>query len=679
MSGLEDSIDSLNARLKRLEEARSRKKFGSADQSAYQSDDVFFEQDQVRKEHEELELTDHPTAPYRLLLLWPSVNLVLKGANVDLRNSSVMEARDRTRGEGTDKSDVTQPGCPAISERSDDIGEDSESSAFAGAEGLWATGFNMRPPGKIRRPVSHSCAGLKPDGSLDLDVNTINSLRDSYMRNFQPIHPFLDKPVVEQLFDHFIKNHSSGQDIYGPFAVSHRDYGFDRSNKRRRTYNGLDIPNANDMGTVRAQVPERSPGNAIVHFVLALGKISQHSQNPPSVAPDIQMDAKPPGSHRLPSAATGSPPLHTSMDPSPILGINSSDPTQSSNDDFPAHYFQMPRGSADGIVNAGGRNLECIPGLAYYTKACEVMGDQADGNDLCHVQMFLLAGLVNEKLGRMGKSWSWNTIAERALRMLLDSNDLYNQKSSPGQGSLRGGPEMIKTKRQNLIVLATWTCLDQFNGIRAELRVPPSHIQEIEDRLPYPKEVPQDKDTMSSSSGHTVNLVDFSYTSRIWLRQQLNDFSREMYGAACVNQPLEEVRQTIKRHDNALNKLRRAMPAQLQWSDTDPPASGILAARLRAEYWAVRYLVNRPYLDYALHIWKHVRNGKTVREAAIDAHGRLRDEAEIRLFEAIRGLGETEIWGSVRTCIEAAMQSTVAPDRVPAPLVVTNIHATAQA
>ncbi|KAI6788038.1 hypothetical protein KC343_g995 [Hortaea werneckii] len=590
-----------------------------------------------------------------------------------------MEARGHTRGKSTDKSDVTQPGSPASSEKSDDIGRDSESNAFAGAEGFWDTGFLMRPPGNIRRPVSHRCVGLKPNGSLDLNVNTINSLCGSYLQYIHSIHPFLDKPGLRSLFDRFINKYSRGQEIYGRFTVLHKDDDFERSNKRRRTYDGPDIPNPNDLDTVRAQFPERSAGDAICYLVLALGKICQHSQNLPSVAPDIQMDAKPPGSHRLSSAAIGNPPYRTSMDPSPIPGINSSDPTQSSNDDFHAHHFHMPRGSADGIVNAGGRNLECIPGLAYYTKACEVMGDQADGNDLCHVQMFLLAGLFKEKLGLMEESWSCITIAERASLMLLDRNGLYKRKSGPGQGSLRGGPEMIETKRQNLIVLAAWTCLDQFDGIRAELRFPPRHIQEIEDRLPYPKEVPQDKDTMLSSSRHTVPLVDFCYSSRIWLRQQLNDFSREMYGAAYVNQPLEEVRQTIKRYDNALNRSRRAMPAQLQWSDADPPASDIPAARLRAEYWAVRYVVNRPYLDYALHNWKHVRNGKSVREAAIDAHGRPRDEAEIRLFEAIQGLGETEIWGSVRTCIEAAMQSTVALDRVPAPLVVTNIHATAHA
>ncbi|KAI7067229.1 hypothetical protein KC365_g11675 [Hortaea werneckii] len=367
------------------------------------------------------------------------------------------------------------------------------------------------------------------------------------------------------------------------------------------------------------------------------------------------------------------------MDPSPIPGHNSSDPTHSSNDDFHAHNFQRRRGLADGIVNAKGRNLDVIPGPAYYTKACEVMGDQADGNDLCHAQIFLLRGMYKGKLGHIEESWSCITIAERASLMLLDRNDLYNKKLGPGQGSLRGGPAMIKTKRQNLIVLATWTCLDLPNGILAEQRLPPSHIQEIEDRLSYPKEVPQDKDTLLCSEGHTANPVDIYYSSRIWLLHQLNDFRREMYGAACVNQPLEEVRQTIKCHDNALDRSRRAMPAQLQWSDADPPASDILAARLRAEYWAARYVVNRPYLDYALHIWKHVRNGRSVGKAAIDGYGTPRDEAEIRLFEAIRGLGEAEIWGSVLTCIEAAMQSTVVLDRVPAPLVVTNIHVTAQA
>ena len=152
-----------------------------------------------------------------------------------------------------------------------------------------------------------------------------------------------------------------------------------------------------------------------------------------------------------------------------------------------------------------------------------------------------------------------------------------------------------------------------------------------------------------------------------------------MYGPDCLDQPLNEVQEMLMGHEAVLSAWRNSLPAKLAWSDNDPPASDILSARLRAKYWGARYVVNRPFLDYALHIMAHVRNGKKVADVARDVHGNPRDKAEIHLFEAIEGLGETEIWQACRRCIEAAMQSTIALDEVPPRLVVTNIHGTAHA
>ena len=73
------------------------------------------------------------------------------------------------------------------------------------------------------RDESHSWDGLKPVGALDPDVRTIDSLYDSHMPHIQLMHPFLEKPGLRPLFDQSIKNYSSRQDIYGPFAVSLSD------------------------------------------------------------------------------------------------------------------------------------------------------------------------------------------------------------------------------------------------------------------------------------------------------------------------------------------------------------------------------------------------------------------------------------------------------------------------
>jgi hypothetical protein len=90
-------------------------------------------------------------------------------------------------------------------------------------------------------------------------------------------------------------------------------------------------------------------------------------------------------------------------------------------------------------------------------------------------------------------------------------------------------------------------------------------------------------------------------------------------------------------------------------------------------------VINRPFLDYALHIMPHVKDGQTVESVAVDVHRNPRDKAEIHLFKAIQLMGEGEVWAACRRCIEAAMQSTIALDGVPDRLVVTNIHGTAHA
>ncbi|RMY37982.1 hypothetical protein D0866_02913 [Hortaea werneckii] len=239
----------------------------------------------------------------------------------------------------------------------------------------------------------------------------------------------------------------------------------------------------------------------------------------------------------------------------------------------------------------------------------------------------------------MKESWSCVTTAGRASLTLLDRCDLYNKEGGQGQGSLRGGPEMIKTKCQTLIVIATWTSLELEREIGPELRLPLSRIQEIEDRLPYPKEVPQDKNTTSGDTPET-RLISNIASSFGYVADPTK------FVGKCTVRLVPPGDTRPRQH---LGGFGRAMPAQLQRSDADPLASDILAARLRA-----RYVVNRSYLDYALHIWRHVRKERSVREAAVDTHRRPRNEAELHLFEAIQGLGEAKIWGLVRTCIEAA-------------------------
>ena len=147
-----------------------------------------------------------------------------------------------------------------------------------------------------------------------------------------------------------------------------------------------------------------------------------------------------------------------------------------------------------------------------------------------------------------------------------------------------------------------------------------------------------------------------------------------------MDQPLSQVQEMLTGHEAILAGWRESLPVGLRWNDDDPPPSEILPARLRAKYWGARYVINRPFLDYALHIMPHVKDDThTVEAAAKDAHGNPRDRADIHLFKAIQQMGDSEIWQAAKRCIDAAMHSTVAFDGMPDRLIVTNIHGTAHA
>lgn len=351
------------------------------------------------------------------------------------------------------------------------------------------------------------------------------------------------------------------------------------------------------------------------------------------------------------------------------------------------------RSSADdspSADSAGQRNLDVIPGMAYYARAAEIMGDQGDGNDLVHAQMFLLAGLYKGQLARVKESMSWITMAGRAILILLDRYKLYNDHYWESHGidvtQFQKSQARIKDTRQSLIVMASWTCLQLESDILAELRLPASGIQAVEGMLLMPHKVNEDESYSGLETDGRYEDYDnmlLYYSAQLFLRRRLNKVHQEMYGKDAIGKPLEEVLEMLTSHESILEHWREGLPPALKWRDDDPPPRDILNARLRAKYWGARYVINRPFLDYALHIIPHIREGLTVQESAVDGYGNARDKADIWLFKAIQQASDDQIFQTSRRCIYAAIKSTIAFDGIlfeaNERLIVTNIHGTAHA
>lgn len=331
-----------------------------------------------------------------------------------------------------------------------------------------------------------------------------------------------------------------------------------------------------------------------------------------------------------------------------------------------------------GTVDRG--NMDVTPSLGYYTKAAEILGDHCDGNELVHVQMFLLAGLYKGQLARVNESMSWITMAGRAVLTLLDRYSLWNADYWNGlddvSARIKAGQERIKDTQQSLVVLASWCCLQLESEILADLKAPGSGIQQIEGLLCLPS---RPKNQAESDDGwQESDSILIFYNAQLWLQLRLNEVRRQLYGPKRHKRSSLNV-QDMQRLDTMLNSWRSCLPIGLAWHDNDPPPSGILAARLRATYWEALYLVHRPVLDYELHIMPSIALGSNVESAARDEAGNPRNEADVHLFKAIRQLDASEIRRASKRCVDAAMKSLAAFHNVPGRLVVPNIHRTAHA
>lgn len=159
-------------------------------------------------------LEDHRTAPHKLFLLWPSVGLLLGEAYVHLNDGYAMAAEDRgvlriyARGEEYDEHDGLPGGRPASPACSED---GTGGTATSPPDGPWGTAFPQTIKSEIQEPEPFGVGGLKSDGSLDLEIGTINVLYESYIRHMHAMHPFLDPQRLRTLFDAFIEQYRTSE------------------------------------------------------------------------------------------------------------------------------------------------------------------------------------------------------------------------------------------------------------------------------------------------------------------------------------------------------------------------------------------------------------------------------------------------------------------------------------
>ena len=145
---------------------------------------------------------------------------------------------------------------------------------------------------------------------------------------------------------------------------------------------------------------ERSTGNALILLIMALGKICNYREPLPG-----------PVRHGPHSGSTSTPNSQPTFRSSSAISSMQNSPS----------LPQATPGQAYSVnhEHVGYRNMDVIPGLAYFTWAVGVLGEQIGGRDLEHCQAYLLASLYAGQLGHPQVSYGWIVLASQTCIGLI--------------------------------------------------------------------------------------------------------------------------------------------------------------------------------------------------------------------------------------------------------------------
>ncbi|KAJ9319696.1 transcriptional regulator family: Fungal Specific TF [Paecilomyces variotii] len=659
---------------------------------------------------------EHTTAAHKLLL-WPSIRRLLGPKEFD--EDYVMRLEEERglirvygRGEGDDRSDYDRSAGSPTTNSSSPCWEDDYTQG-ASPNLPWGTGLPIMTNTAQPKTRDQLVGGLDEFGQLNTDPETVRKHHRSYLNHLHILHPFLDENSLERKIERFIKLYSPQRKNNLGQVMPGNPGDPPRGAKRKRSSEGLhgvgydmqsSSPSSNPERPVLRRI-EKSIDNAIILLVLALGCICDWTDKPipgpVKDASDIQRDqmmaTSAPWANVMSPAVPDSP-FHSSGGAGGGGGSGAyfkSFPSPTGSDhrrSVPGRPLSSTGWSAhDGPEFSHPKNMEVIPGLAYYAYATDILGNLQGGNGLAHVQAGLLAGLYAGQLAHPFQSHGWISQASRACQVLVRPRRYEKMQDGP---------------KKDLYDFAYWTCLQLESDILAELDLPASGISRSEARISLPKGV--FTLTLPNEIRAPSTMMMFYYSAQIHLRKVLNRVHTDLYKAEKKGQSQwsSSVQEVLSMN---LELWRKSLPEIMRWKDSDPPSSDINTARMRAKYYGARYIIHRPLLYHALH-YADFKEGSAVDSPTGSAvmSGSRSQQVSPSMTHSQRATSMAR-WSSdmgppgrhpltnpawpccpfkqlpkklqlaCKICIDSAIQSTEAFDGIQGRPVITNIFGTAHA
>ena len=587
------------------------------------------------------------------LLLWPPIQALVPQGISPTYVMDLEVGRGLLRlygcGEGEDKGDGHE-GAPSPA------GSSSSDETSASPYGVWGVGQLHAPQGLATQSYSarEHPGGVSPHGGLMLDSEAVDRYFRSFMDNIHILHPFLEPKVVRTMIHTFKRKYSWD---YRATQPSTNVAGAKRKREHTDSPGGSmedhntpgHMGNRNPPRGFNGSVPliEHSIANAIVLLVIALGKVSMHRDPLPGAAATTNMHTSTP---------------HSTMYSD--LPMPMSAPTSPFNNQV--HLNGTNHANISSPANPQGKNMDVIPGLAYFTKAADIIGELSGGSDVSHIQAYLLAGLYMGQLARVVQSYFYIQKACIAAQILIQSTAYVHNTMSRA--------------RRNLTHFAFWSCLQLESDIAAELDLPTSGITNHESSQHRNMPTTETLEAIPEFKPDNDIVRYFSY--QIQLRVELNSIHAALYRPE-KNQNTRSSDTMMVALDQNLEDWRK-MLNDWDWDDDDHQSPNVNMARMRGKYYGAKYIIWRPALYHALMQASEQKNEPTSESPSGYENSGFTSPAMANLHTPGRPSMEVpmiqpDLLEGAKKCVEAAIRSTTSFDRVPRRLVLTNIFGTLHA
>ncbi|RMJ21965.1 C6 finger domain protein [Aspergillus sp. HF37] len=461
--------------------------------------------------------------------------------------------------------------------------------------------------------------GIEPLGFMTTGSATVRRYYQSYLDHMHRLHPFLYQGDLDANMAVFIDAYCPKDSVSPAVMMDSNPSGRPQGSKRKRQ----------DPPYCPPRRVQRTVHNAIILLVLAVGSICDRRETPLAFL-ESPTDRSQPNSF------------------STLDGQGSFSTTST---------FRSGAGRP--------RNLDVIPGMAYYAYATDIIGNLQGAVRLPHAQAALLAAIYAGQLAHPFQSHAWIAHAARACRVLL----------RPKRYDL-----LVDGKEKDLYLFNYWTCFQLESDILAELDLPDSGISRMESRMALPTGrytlntpgIPGEVDPQNYT-------MMFLYSAQIHLRKILNRVHTDLYTATKQETEGKNLHEIL---NLTLTQWRATLPEDLRWNDHDPPSEDINIARLRAKFYGARYIIHRPVLYYYLEMFPPSSEADPS-PAPLDSQ-----MADYIYQRGPSASGEEGAFGKLpqdkqkacKACINSAIQSTRAFDGVKGGRpVVTNIFGTGHA